>query len=190
MPAYMVVLSTTAGATLHGGCDTQIVFAADAAAAKEIAAAKYESDGEVWSAATVTQIEADADFEGWTFTVDICGGLGILGDEGASFTYTGTATNNTIDEIAAQLVLLINAHDEIAGSSYDAATNILTVADTTDALGDQTITVSAVPPGYASSVPSVFGTITYGGAAADALTVELPGDSDVIPTSVLSAKAG
>lgn len=189
MPAYTVRAPAVSGATLVGGADTQIVFAANATAAKEIAAAQYDGDGAIWSGATVTEIVQDADFEGWTFTIDILGGFGTLGTTPASVSYTGTAANNTIDEIGAQLVILLNALDGIAGAAYNTTSQVLKIAETTDALGDQQVEVTITPPGGKSPIPSLVGTIVDGGAEADVLSVVLPADNAVIPISALSAKA-
>lgn len=189
MPAYTVQAPATSGQTLAGGGDVQIVFAANATAAKEIAASKHDGDGTVWSGATVTEIVADADFEGWTFKIEICGGTGAGDAYPASFSYTGTAANNTIDEIAAQLVILLNAHADIAGAAYNATSNTLTIAETTDGLGDQKVVVTITPPDGKSSIPSLVGTLTDEGASGDALTVVLPADAAVIPQSVMTVKA-
>lgn len=189
MPAYSVVTDpAVSGKTLVGGADSMVVFAADATAAKEIAAAKYDGDGAIWSAATVTEIVADADFEGWTFKISILSGLGTGNDEPGTFTYTGTATNNTIDEVAAQLVILLNAHADIANAAYNATTNVLTVAGAADGLGDQTVEMTITPPDGKSAIPSLVGTITDGGASGDALTIALPADDAVIPLVALTVK--
>lgn len=188
MPAYTVQAPAVSGATLTGGADTMVVFAADATAAKEIAAAKYDGDGALWSGATVTEIVQDADFNGWTFTIKILGGTGTGNAYPASFSYTGTSTNNTIDEIAAQLAILLNAHADIAGAAYNATTQVLTIAETTDGLGDQTVEVEITPPSGKSTIPSLVGTITHEGESTAALSVVLPADDAVIPIVALTAK--
>jgi len=189
MPAYTVVAPAVSGLTLVGGADVMVVFATDAAQAKEIAASKYDSDGACWASATVTAIAADADFEGWTFQIVIGGGCGTGNDEPATFTYVGTAANNTIDEIAAQLVILLNAHADIAGAAYNTTTQVLTIAETTDGLGDQTVEVTITPPDGKADIASLVSTIVDGGAAADALKVTLPADAAVIPIVALTAKS-
>lgn len=183
MPAYFVTLDQSkSGHQLRGGGDAMVVFAANATAAMEICAAKYPSDGLAWlNDATATEIEAAADFNGWTLRILIQSGLGAGGDEHGEFVVTGTATDNTIDEIAALMVTALNAHADIAGAAYNATSNTLTIAQTTDGLGDQTVEVSLTPPGGESEIPSLIGTITDGGVAGDALTVVLPADAVEIP---------
>lgn len=182
MPAYLVTLDRNkCGHQLRGDGDAMVVFAADATAAKEICAAKYPGDGLAWANdSTVTQIVQDADFNGWTLRVFIQSGLGD-GSESGEFIVTGDATNNTIDEVAALMVTALNAHADIAGAAYNATSQTLKVAETTDGLGDQTIEVTLTPPGGESAIPSLIGTITDGGASGDALTVVLPADAAVIP---------
>ncbi len=167
---------------LRGGGDAMVIFAANATAAKEIAAAKYPGDGAVWATdGTATEIIAATDFNGWDLRVFIQSGLGAGGADSGEFIVTGDATNNTIDEIAALMVTALNAHADIAGASYDAATNILTIAAIADGIGDQQVEVSLTPPGGEGPVPSLMGAITDGGIAGAALTVALPADAAVIP---------
>jgi hypothetical protein len=189
MPAYTVTLPAESGMNLVGGADVMVVFATSSTAAKEIAAAKYDSDGACWAGATVTEIVADTDFEGWTFVVTICSGCGTGNDESATFTYVGTAANNTIDEIAAQLVILLNAHADIAGAAYNTTTQVLTIAETTDGLGDQTVEVTITPPNGKSEIASLVSTLVHEGASSDALKVTLPADAAVIPIVALVAKS-
>ena len=187
MPAYTVVAPESAGRTLVGGANVQIIFAASAAIAKEVASAKFDSDGDLWTDATVTEIVADSDWEGWTFNIRVLGGFGVGGADSASESFVGTAADNTIDEVAAALVVLLNALAGIANASYDAGTNILTIASAADALGDQKVEVDIIPPDGKSSISGLVGTITDEGIEAAALTVQLPADAAVIPQSVLQA---
>lgn len=180
MPAYLVKQDTNkSGRQLRNGADAMLVFAADPASAKQAAAALYDGDGNVWtgSDATVTEIKAAADFAGWTFKV------AVLSDPPINVQAKGDATNNTADKIAALLVTALNATTPIAGAAYDAATNTLTVAATTDALGDQSLQVQLIPPTGVSPIDGLLGAITDGGASGDALTVVLPADNAVIPST-------
>lgn len=186
MPAYLVTLDRSKGGqTLQAGADAMVVFGADATAAKEIAAAKFPFEGDAWiDDGTAVEITAAADFEGWTFEIDIFGGFGAGNDEPASVSFTGTAGDNTVDEIAAQLVTLLNGLDGIAGAAYNATSNTLTIAETTDGLGDQAVAVRITPPDGESAIPSLVGTITDEGASGDALSVVLPADDAAIPQVV------
>lgn len=183
MPAYLVTLDRTkSGHTIVQGADAMVIFAASATAAKQAAAAKYEGDGLAWlNDSTATEIVAGTDWSGWTFRVSILGGFGTGGDEPHTVAVVGDSTNDTVDEIAAALVVALNALDGIANAAYNATTNTLTVAGTADGLGDQKLEVSIIPPAGASSIASLVGTITDGGVAAADLTVVLPADNAVIP---------
>ena len=183
MPAYLVTLDRNkSGHTLVQGADAMVIFAASATAAKQAAAAKFEGDGLAWlNDSTATEIVAGTDWQGWTFRVAILGGFGTGGDEPRTVAVVGDATDNTVDEIAAALVVALNALDGIANAAYNATTNTLTVAGTADALGDQKLEVSIIPPGGSASIASLVGTIMDGGVAAADLTVRLPADHAVIP---------
>lgn len=183
MPAYLVTLDRTkSGHTIVQGADAMVIFAASATAAKQAAAAKFEGDGLAWlNDSTATEIVAGTDWQGWTFRVAILGGFGTGGDEPRTVAVVGDATDNTVDEIAAALVVALNALDGIANAAYNATTNTLTVAAAADALGDQKLEVSIIPPGGSASIASLVGTITDGGVASADLTVVLPADNAVIP---------
>lgn len=183
MPAYLVTLDRTkSGHTIVQGADALVIFAASATAAKQAAAAKFEGDGLAWlNDSTATEIVAGTDWQGWTFRVAILGGFGTGGDEPRTVAVVGDSTNDTVDEIAAALVVALNALDGIANAAYNATTNTLTVAGTADGLGDQKLEVSIIPPGGSASIASLVGTITDGGVAAANLTVVLPADNAVIP---------
>lgn len=183
MPAYLVTLDRTkSGHTIVQGADAMVIFAASATAAKQAAAAKFEGDGLAWlNDSTATEIVAGTDWQGWTFRVAILGGFGTGGDEPRTVAVVGDATDNTVDEIAAALVTALNALDGIANAAYNATTNTLTVAAAADAMGDQKLEVSIIPPGGSASIASLVGAITDGGVAAADLTVVLPADNAVVP---------
>jgi hypothetical protein len=147
MPAYLVTLDRNkSGHTIVQGADAMVIFAASATAAKQAAAAKFEGDGLAWlNDSTATEIVAGTDWQGWTFRVAILGGFGTGGDEPRTVAVVGDATDNTVDEIAAALVVALNALDGIANAAYNATTNTLTVAAAADALGDQKLEVSIIP---------------------------------------------
>lgn len=183
MPAYLVTLDRTkSGHTIVQGADAMVIFAASATAAKQAAAAKFEGDGLAWlNDSTATEIVAGTDWQGWTFRVSILGGFCTGGNEPRTVAVVGDATDNTVDEIAAALVTALNGLDRIANAAYTAATNTLTVAAAADALGNQKLEVSIIPPGGSASIASLVGAITDGGVAAANLTVVLPADNAVIP---------
>jgi hypothetical protein len=183
MPAYYVTLDRTkSGQTLFHGADAAVVFAASGAAALQRVAAQYPSDGDTWlTDGTATEIVADADFNGWTFRVTVHGGTGGGGTDPFTAEFVGDATDNTIDEIAAQLVTLLNGATGIANAAYNATSNVLTAAGAADNLGDQKLSAEIIPPGAESGVASLVGTIVDEGSAGADLTVALPADAAVIP---------
>ncbi len=185
MPAYLVTLDQTkSGHTLVSGSNAMAVFAEDATQALEICAAKFAFEGAAWADdGTAVAIVQGADFDGWTFEVDILDGLGVGSDEPATVSVTGDATDNTIDEIGALLVIALNGIAGITGAAYNGTTNTLTIAAGTgvDDLGDQTVQVRITPPNGNSPIPSLVGTITHEGVATDDLSVILPLDAAVIP---------
>lgn len=184
MPGYLVTLDRTKGGrVLKNGANAVVVFAASGAIAKEMAGAAFDGDGSSWTEATATEIAVAADWAGWTFRAT------VADVPGAVFEVVADATTNTVDEIGAALVLLANAHEDIAGAEYNSTTNVLTVAAIADALGDKQLVVEIIPPGGFSSITGLVGAIVDGGIAGAVLTVALPADAAVIP-SVPVALAG
>lgn len=192
MALYLVTSDTgSAAKTRYRGGDAMVVSAADATDAKAIVNAMFQGDSS-WSDATVTAIadvtQATANgLVGWVFTVTIATATPKM------FTVTGDATTDTIDEVAAALVVLLNADDDIAGAAYNAGTQVLTIAETTDGLGDKAVTVTATPPvaSYpgAIPVPGMIGTIVDEGAAGAALTVTFKADTYVVPRVLAVVKS-
>lgn len=176
MPAYLVTLDLTKGGrNLVAGANAMVVFAASATAAKQAAAAKFDGEGAAWiDDGTATEIAAASTWIGWTFVVTLSGGISV------SLTATGSG-QDTIDEIAAALVVLLNA-TAINGAAYNSTTQVLTVAAAADGLGAQRLTVQIIPPDGKSSVDSLVGTIVDEGSAAADVTVVLPADAAVIPS--------
>lgn len=183
MPAYLVqVASEVTGTYLLGGADSHVVFAADAAGAREAVAARYGGDvNSAWNdsnLAEVTELVADADLEDWTFKITLYDTTNRLPAEEVSV--TGGAAD-ALDDIGAALVTALNALDDIAGAAYDTATNVLTVAETTDGIGDWTFVAEAIPPWGETSIDSLFSSQTDGGASGDALTLTFVADGPTLP---------
>lgn len=181
--AYIVTLPLTEGGkSLRDGVNSVVVYAEDTSQAKEAAAALFNGDA-AWSSATVTAIAA-GDYTGWTVRVR-------LSDPDKAVTasdytmvdvsVTGDATNNTIDEVAALLVTALNATSAIAGAAYNATTQVLTVAETTDGLGDHVLRVDFTHPSFEQPIASLVGTIVDEGSAGAAVTVTLKADAVVPP---------
>lgn len=182
MPAYTVTLPATTGLTKKHGADTVVVFAENAADAKAIAKSRFDGDGSAsWDAATVTEVAAAADLEGWRLRVQI-----VDLETPLDITVTGAASA-TVDSIAALMVTALNATAPIAGAAYNSTTQELKVAETTDGIGDKNIIVEFLPPlsttlwPGAVSIPGFVGAIVDGGSAADAITVTLGADARAKP---------
>lgn len=164
------------------------VMALDAAQAKAMANTHSAVDTPAaWSNATVTEIAATVtDWIDWEFRV-------ILNDVAdtddapvVNVAVVGDATTNTIDEIGAALVVLLNATTPIANASY--ASNVLTVAAIGDGLGDHALTFEVRAPS-GDLVPGVIGAIVDEGIAGAVITAALPADADVVPKVVITAGA-
>lgn len=191
MAFYYVTLAEGPG----GGrkADAMIVSAADATDAKAIVQNQYSGDTGAWTAATATLLadvasNADDALVGWTFTVSVDTPAGVPLFE---VSYVGTATNDNIDKIAAQLVILITAQSEITLADYTG--QLLTVAEIGDDIGDHILRVTVKPPattddggepkgGNDVAIPGYIDTIVDEGIAGAVLTVEFPVDGYVRPT--------
>lgn len=181
MPAYLIEAEVGCGKTTLEGNNAAIVFAATSAAAVAIAKSFSAKDVNTIfdGSPTVTEIAAPADLEGWTLTVRIPNATTPV-----SKTVTGAAAA-TIDSIATLMVTALNADAQIAGAAYNAGTQVLTVAETTDGLGDKTVLVEFKPPAATYADPQhVAGFIAskvHQGAAGNALSVTFAADSYVLP---------
>jgi len=170
MSIYHCVLDGAGGHTLRNGINSAIVVANSVADAKQVlkAAMGLPTDG-AWSGATVTALTEGTDLEGWRARITI---KDTSGDVVERVTVTGAASAD-FDAIAALLVTALNATASIAGAAY--ATPNLTIAETTDGLGDHTVEVALLPPttwdNPAIELASLFGTITHEGSSGDALAV-------------------
>jgi len=108
-------------------------------------------------------------------------------------TLEGGQDLSTVDSVALAMAAALNATDEIAGASYDDSGNVLTVAETTDSLGDHTLVITLTPPGARDSddedgaplsLPGFFGATVDGGSSGDAVTVEFGADDYDLPKFV------
>lgn len=177
------------GATLRGG-GVMIVSATDSADALSMAASKYGGDSGGWATATATlmsdvAVTATGALIGWKFKIV------VYTATPKEFELTGAATSlDTLDEIGAALAVIINLDADIAGAAYNSTTQALTVAETTDGLGDMAVTCVVTPPvvtgpgGQANDPQSIAGfvaSITDEGASGAALTVTFAADTLIVP---------
>jgi hypothetical protein len=175
-----IVTKPPGGSTNKGAFDTVVVWATDATAAKALAALVYSGDSS-WAGATTTAVIAPAvNYSGYQVRVALEQIVSGKPTYPVDVTVTGDATNDTIDEIAALLVTALNATTPIAGAAYNGTTQVLTVAQTTDALGDLTLICQLILPGVEERM--VFGgTYVHQGSSGAAIQVTLPADNADIP---------
>lgn len=178
---YMVSLPDSAKTIKKNGKDKIIVSAESSAEALLIgkAALHLPSDA-AWASATATALAHVTDLEGWRANVKVATSAGVTV---ADVTVTA-ASGDTFDEIGDDLVTALNATDDIAGAAY--STPNLTIAETTDSLGDHVVTVKFLPPITWSDptieFSSLFGTVTDEGVSGAALAVVL---NDVVAPTKL-----
>ena len=180
--AFLVSLALKGGMNLYEGCDSVIVWAEDATQAKSLAAAAMPQDvpAAAWTAATATALVVNTELEGWTFTIN-------LTDNNSPYTELSVSVTGTngqvIDDIGTALATALNA-TVINGAAYNTGTNVLTIVETTDSMGDWVIEAYATPPGAAygtgiafgdtgARVSGFFGAVTAAGASGIARTSTL-----------------
>lgn len=177
MSAYVVSIDgTVEGRSLRNGVDTAVVFAGSSADAKAIAEASFAyTQPAVWAGATATACAAAADYTGWKLRARV---IDLSGVTVVDASYTGVVSD-TIDLMAAGLVIALNATAPIAGAAYNSSTQVVKIAEITDALGDHTTIVEMYPANRAQDVaiPGYIVSKVDGGAGSDALTATLCADA-------------
>lgn len=156
---------------LENGNDSMIVTAESAADAKLVAKARVTLPSDAaWANATVTEIVDAADLEGWRAKINIS----LAGSTVEEVEVTA-ASGDDFDDIGGDLVTALNATASIAGAAY--STPNLKIAETTDGIGDHTVTLYFLPPTTwddpTINFASFYGTLVHEGASGDALTVVL-----------------
>jgi hypothetical protein len=183
MPAYSVKFDSSVNVGSRNGVKGALVFAATSADALALLQAEYGDDMDSgWANATVTQIAAGADLAGWSLRVQVLNSTGSV--VSADCTVVGAAAA-TIDTIAALMVTALNATAPIAGAAYNAGTQVLKVAETTDNLGDHRVVVEFWPPvgtlGQKSNVAGFVASKVDVGLANAALSVTFVADAYTVP---------
>jgi hypothetical protein len=171
------------GGSTENGIKTMLIEADTLAIAKALADIQFDGDSNWDDGAEVTT--AAADLEGWSYRVRVgkdlvdnpLGGLPDVDVE-----YVGVASD-TADLVGAELKDLLAAHESelCEGADYDTGSNVLTIAETTDGIGDRTIEVIITPPGAKGPLDAMRTTLVHQGSAGDALSCVL-----VQPTAVPS----
>jgi hypothetical protein len=106
-------------------------------------------------------------------------------------TLAGGEDADTFDTMANAAVTALNAGGfGVTHASYNASTNVLTVAGTADNLGDHSLVVSMFSADRVRDVPipDALGTITDGGSSGAALTVALAADDWPIPIAAAGVR--
>lgn len=110
------------------------------------------------------------------------------GDGFAAATLTGGESAAEVSTLADAMVVALNADALIAAAAFNNTTHVLTVAQTTDSLGDHRIFGYFIPPNADSNrligVPGFIASQVDGGSAGDALTMTLVADTYTVPTVV------
>lgn len=182
MPAYLVMFPVTAAPIVQGKRNA-VVFAEDATAAKLAAVSGHAGDfvngvpdyiDALFAGSTATEIVARTDLEGAILRVQINTPTPI------DISVTG-GSGDGVDEIAALMVTALNATAQIDAADY-IGTNLLRVANTSDDLGDRTVTASFILNG--EELSGFVGEIVDQGETNSALTVQLATDEVALPNVV------
>lgn len=172
MSLYHVQLPANAKTYLKEGKDAAIIVAESAADAKQVLKAYLGLPSDAaWAAATVTELTQPIDLEGWRAKL-------IIKDTGGTVVETvevTAASGDDFDNIGGDLVTALNATTTIAGAAY--STPNLTIAETTDGIGDHTVELYFLPPTTwddpTINLAGLYGTLTHEGASNAALSVVL-----------------
>ncbi|MHA1812360.1 MAG: hypothetical protein ACTSYX_02885, partial [Candidatus Thorarchaeota archaeon] len=170
---------------LKEGHNMMIVFAEDGPDAVAIAAGHYDGDAEgAWALATATEVVVAADLGAVTV-------LGKTQEFVLTINITGPDTNAVFRHVCigsyaaafAAMVVLLNLHADIAGAAFGG--DVLTIAETTDTLGDHTVQATFTYGGV--EIPSYLSTLTHEGADSAALSVA-SNATPVLPRVLASAR--
>jgi hypothetical protein len=174
---YKVDLPSICGIQVVDQKKSCLVWANSSAdALKQVAAARDGDVDATWLAGTATALTTPTDYVGWIFSIHLV-------THAITASYTAIAAD-TIDLIGAGLVLALNA-TAIDHAAYTAGTNTLRVAQgSSDAMGDDTFTVTVTPPsgffptGYVFDDTVFYASKVQGGLSSADLSVVL---LDVLP---------
>lgn len=135
---YASPTGRTGGGPKVGNIDTVAVYAEDATQAAQIVQSQYRADANAEWAAGAAELQAGQSLDGITFSIHIENGGSDIDVE-----YVALVGDTNVDTVGAALVTALNA-TAINGAAYNTGTNVLTIAETTDNLGDKAVTVSAI----------------------------------------------
>lgn len=178
MGLFLLERAPTPGSGTYKGKSRMIVSCEDLAAARDLGNGYFGSDPKGhWGVATVTALVAKADYEDVIFEMDIVTPAGVILE---SIVVPGTASDD-IDDIAALLVIALNATDSIANASYSTPNLVIATGSGGDDLGDHQVVVRVLPPiadggdqlGGTDVATAIFDSIVDEGLATAALTAGL-----------------
>lgn len=98
-------------------------------------------------------------------------------------TLTGGQDADTFDTMGNAAVTALNATASIAAAAYNASTQVLTIAGTSDALGDHDVVVKMLSPARVRdvAVPGLLGSVVDNGSSGSALSVAFAADAFSLP---------
>jgi hypothetical protein len=103
---------------------------------------------------------------------------------GAATLTGGADGTDVLSSLASLMMTALNATADIAGAAFTSSTNVLTVAAASDVLGDHLVEAIMVPPDAEENdvgVPGFVTSITDGGLASAALSVDFAADNYAVP---------
>lgn len=179
---YYVEVPVDAKTHLVAGHDALIISAESSAEAILTAKASLHMPSDAaWAAATPVLLAHDVDLLGWRCRISIYDTVAALVEQ---VTVTAVTTDD-FDDIGNDLVTALNL-TSIAGAAY--STPALTIAETSDGIGDHTVVIEFLPPitwdDPTITFPAFWDTLVHEGAGGDALSVSL---NDVVAPTVLYA---
>lgn len=188
MTAYVLTGPTSSGHTIIGGAKNAVVHAPSPGVAQRIAGghvaqlgmnpAYFEDDTVV-----ATAIAAATNWAGWTAHVQV-----VHPTTGATVVEVESVAVDTLDNLGAALVTALNATTPIAGAAYNSSTQVLKVAETTDALGDHYLYFDLIPPGKTKAVNSSLSTKVHHGSSGAVLSQTFAADAYAVPKVTATLK--
>lgn len=178
---YYVKVPEDAKISLVEGKDVLIVSAESSAEAILAAKAKLHLPSDAaWVSSTPVLLAHVTDLIGWRAKIKI---YDTAGDLVHTVEVTAVITDD-FDDLGNDLVTALNALTGIAGAAY--ATPALTIAETTDGIGDHTVVFEFLPPitqdDPSITFPAFYDTLVHEGAGGAALSISL---NDVVAPTVL-----
>lgn len=177
---YIVCFNPNMAVGSRNGVKSAIVVAESSADAIDALQARFGGDSDAaWEGATATAIAAGSNWLGWTLRCEIVKPDGtVLVD----VSVVGAGSDDSFDEIAALMVIALNATAALANAAYNSSTQVLSVAGAGDGKGDHELNVWFYPAGErVVSLPGAFGSIVDGGSAGSALTFTFAADAYAVP---------